>query len=336
MSRFPQKLADGRWRHDFRVAGRNSQRKRGLFDTKSDALRFERKEKQKWDRGEHLAQKKYDSYTISQLSQVWFDLKGIKLKDGQRRLRKLKATAKILGDPIGKNLDPLKYTQYQSQLLKDGRSKKTLNNELSYFRAVYNLLIKLKAISYPNPLEAVELIQIDQPELTYLDEEEIKELFSVFSTSGRNLHFSLISEICLSTGARWGEAEGLTRKKVRNNKVILGNDSSRKGGRDRAVPITADLFDRIIEHFKRHGEFTASVGAFRRALTKTNIELPKGQATHVLRHTFASHFMIQGGNILVLKEILGHSDIKMTMRYAHLSPTHLQETLKFNPSKYIF
>ena len=37
------------------------------------------------------------------------------------------------------------------------------------------------------------------------------------------------------------------------------------------------------------------------------------------------------GNILTLQRILGHADIKMTMRYAHLSPEHLKEAIKFNP-----
>ena len=61
------------------------------------------------------------------------------------------------------------------------------------------------------------------------------------------------------------------------------------------------------------------------------IELPKGQAAHVLRHSFASHFMMNGGNILALQKILGHSDIKMTMRYAHLSPDFLEEAARLNP-----
>ncbi len=39
----------------------------------------------------------------------------------------------------------------------------------------------------------------------------------------------------------------------------------------------------------------------------------------MLRHTFASHFMMNGGNILVLQHVLGHTDIKMTMRYAHFA-----------------
>ena len=48
---------------------------------------------------------------------------------------------------------------------------------------------------------------------------------------------------------------------------------------------------------------------------------------HDLRHTFASHYMMRGGSLYDLKEILDHSDIKMTMRYAHLSPKHLRAGL---------
>ena len=49
---------------------------------------------------------------------------------------------------------------------------------------------------------------------------------------------------------------------------------------------------------------------------------------HDLRHTFASHFMMKGGNIYDLQKILGHSTIKMTERYAHLSPTHLENAIQ--------
>jgi site-specific recombinase XerD len=39
-----------------------------------------------------------------------------------------------------------------------------------------------------------------------------------------------------------------------------------------------------------------------------------------LRHTFASHFIMAGGNILTLQKLLGHADLTMTMIYAHLAP----------------
>ena len=44
---------------------------------------------------------------------------------------------------------------------------------------------------------------------------------------------------------------------------------------------------------------------------------------HDLRHTFASHFMMDGGNVYDLQKILGHTSLEMTQRYAHLSPEHL-------------
>lgn len=45
---------------------------------------------------------------------------------------------------------------------------------------------------------------------------------------------------------------------------------------------------------------------------------------HDLRHTFASHFLMGGGNIYDLQKILGHSTVQVTERYTHLIPEHLQ------------
>jgi len=79
--------------------------------------------------------------------------------------------------------------------------------------------------------------------------------------------------------------------------------------------------------------FDTCYSAFRSAVKRAELDLPDGQLSHVLRHTFASHFMMNGGNILVLQRILGHTDIKMTMRYGHFTPNHLEDALKTNPMK---
>ena len=44
---------------------------------------------------------------------------------------------------------------------------------------------------------------------------------------------------------------------------------------------------------------------------------------HVLRHTFASHFVMAGGDLFVLQRLLGHASPQMTQRYAHLAPSYL-------------
>ena len=104
-----------------------------------------------------------------------------------------------------------------------------------------------------------------------------------------------------------------------------------KGKKNQAVPITEKLQTELPSSRKAQPLFTACYSAFRKAMQRAGIETPAGQLTHVLRHTFASHFMMNGGNILVLQRILGHTDIKVTMRYAHFAPDHLSEAMILNP-----
>src|SRR5258705_5339429 len=49
---------------------------------------------------------------------------------------------------------------------------------------------------------------------------------------------------------------------------------------------------------------------------------------HTLRHTFASHLVMAGASLKAIQELLGHSNIQMTMRYAHLTPSSLRQTVK--------
>ncbi|MFV0680412.1 tyrosine-type recombinase/integrase [Ottowia sp.] len=163
---------------------------------------------------------------------------------------------------------------------------------------------------------------------TNIDSPKIRPALTV----SRNPHVRLISRICLATGARWSEAEELRETQVRNGMIEYART---KSGKTRAVPIDEALEDDIRAHAKENGQmgriFGYSISAFREGVERAGLNLPDGQMTHVLRHTFASHFMINGGNILTLQRILGHANVTMTMRYAHLSPEHLQEAKTLNP-----
>ena len=268
--------------------------------------------------------KKPDSRRLSELCQQWYDQHGKHLKDGARRLRKLELITEKLNDPVGHELTPDKFLKYRAS--KDA-SPKTLNNELGYLNAVYNELERTEQISYSNPLAKVRPIKLAENELSFLSFDEITELLDSITNQTDNPHVLLITKICLATGCRWGEAESLHSRNISNGKITFTDTKSKK---NRTIPISQKLQKEIAEHGK--GElFTNSITSFRRALARTSITLPKGQAAHVLRHTFASHFMMKGGDILALQRILGHSSIVMTMRYAHLSPDHLAEAVKLNP-----
>jgi len=64
--------------------------------------------------------------------------------------------------------------------------------------------------------------------------------------------------------------------------------------------------------------------SFTTACRKAGVE---GFRFHDLRHTFASQLVMNGVGLKAVQELLGHSDLKMTMRYAHLSQAHLQEAV---------
>jgi len=128
----------------------------------------------------------------------------------------------------------------------------------------------------------------------------------------------------LATGARWSEAEGVTRSNFTPHRVTYNYT---KSGKSRSVPISQELYDELIQEVP----FVSCSAAFRKAIERSGIQLPRGQLTHVCRHTFASHFVMKGGDILTLQKILGHSDTKLTMRYAHLSKGHLAMALELNP-----
>lgn len=135
-----------------------------------------------------------------------------------------------------------------------------------------------------------------------------------------NPHVKLITKISLATGARWGEVEGLTLDKLQDGKLIF---TKTKSGKNCSIPVSPELYAEISQHLKQYGDFSNSINAFSRALRAAKIDLPKRQAAHVLRHSFDSRFIMNGGDTLALQKILGHSTIAVTMRYSHLSVEHL-------------
>lgn len=332
-----RKLPDGQWQADIytvsRSCGKTGKRVRKKFATKGEALAFERYTLEQMQNAPWIAEQK-EVRRLTDLIELWYTRHGISLADGQRRRTTMNWAAACMGFPMATEFTAQLFSAYRAKRI-DGQftrtkrvtqvAPRTVNLELSYFLAVFNELKRLGEWSLQNPLENVRAFRTDESEMAYLTAEQISVLLvECRNSSAKDLE--LIVKLCLATGARWSEAEGLRCSQVANNRITFVKT---KGKKNRTIPITQELADELPK--KNASLFTPCYYAFRSALKRAGIELPDGQMTHVLRHTFASHFMMNGGNILVLQRILGHTDIKMTMRYSHFAPEHLEDVLYFNP-----
>lgn len=321
-----EQLLDGRWRVD--VEPIKGKRFRKTLKTKGEALRFESICRSKVIETPNWSPKPKDRRRLSELTERYYNLHGHTLADASRLKQILAKLAKDLGDPIAVTFTGNAYCETRRIQLENGVHGKTLNNRLGYLKAVFNELHRLGDIDYPNPLAKVRPLRLQERPLSFLSVPQIKEVLEALDARNTTPGLGLVARVCLSTGARWGEAQALTPERVKNGAVTFANTKSRK---TRSIPIDKALEKQLLEHFKQYGLFSNCMLTFSRVIETTSIKLPAGQATHVLRHTFASHFVMRGGNILVLQKILGHSSLAMTMRYAHLAPDHLQDALILNP-----
>jgi len=130
---------------------------------------------------------------------------------------------------------------------------------------------------------------------------------------------------------RGGKAD-VGRAAAGQGAMVLYRGESTKTGKSRAVPIADNVLDQIkaVANPAPGRLFNPCRDAFRSAYKRAGFQTPQ-QMTHILRHTFASHYMMNGGDILSLQRILGHGNITMTMRYAHLSPDHLNSVVNLCP-----
>ncbi|WP_392551211.1 tyrosine-type recombinase/integrase [Orbus wheelerorum] len=308
-------------------------RLRKSFATKGEALAYESYIEEQAATKPWIADKQ-DRRRLSDLIEIWHNAHGKTLSDGQNVYTTLLFIAESIQNPLAPNFTSKEFTDYRTKRLsgeiyRTERVKivapRTLNLELTYLKSMFNELIRLGEWTLKNPVERIRQFRIDDQEMAYLTPEQIKLLLASSDVS-KAKDLTTIIKICLSTGARWSEAESLKDSQVKNQSITY---IKTKGKKNRTIPIDKALYDGIPKN--KGSLFTPCYSAFRSAIKRAEIELPDRQLSHVLRHTFASHFMMNGGNILVLQKILGHTDIKMTMRYAHFAPDHFEDAIKLNP-----
>ena len=175
-------------------------------------------------------------------------------------------------------------------------------------------------------LSAVPKMRLEkepQGRIRWLEPDEEVRLLAACAQS-RNPELTKIVTIALETGLRKGEMLGLTWDRVDLSRGVIRLEQTESGKR-REGPMRQVVYDTLASlPGPREGQVfqTRSIRtAFENAVVEAKLE---GFRLHDTRHHFASWFVMRGGNLQALKEILGHASLTMTQRYAHLSPDHLR------------
>ena len=148
-------------------------------------------------------------------------------------------------------------------------------------------------------------------------------------------HLRPIVTIALHTGMRRGEIFSLKWEQVDLEHGFILLDISKNGER-REIPIntTLEYLFKDLPHSvesmyvfagKNGNPLTDIKNSFHAALKKAGI---LDFRFHDLRHTFASHLVMAGVDLTSVKELLGHKDITMTLRYSHLAPGHKRKAVQ--------
>lgn len=250
---------------------------------------------------------------------------------------------------------------WRTKRLKAGAKSSTVNRDIASLRSAVAKAVEWEIIG-EHPFAKVKPLQIDpNPIVRFLSIDEEKRLRLALDTRQdkhratrdsanhwrkergkaplpdlKSLeftdHLKPMILISINTGIRQGELFNLTWRQVdfeRANLTVHGYGA--KSGRTRHIPMNAEALKTLTDWKaqstgsglvfpNKNGSPFDNVGnSWTKLLLDASIE---NFRWHDLRHHFASRLVMAGVDLNTVRELLGHSDIKMTLRYAHLAPEH--------------
>ena len=229
------------------------------------------------------------------------------------------------------HITPWLVEKYKQARLETGVKPGTVNRELACLKHMFTMAVRWGRMS-EHPLRQVKLLREDnRMERILSSEEETKFL------AAANEPMQTILLVALNTGMRLGKILTLPWSCVDLDRVLL-TVINPKNGKSHKIPMNEVLAGALENRRKAdgHGIFVfadpetgkpwGSVKtAFRASLRRAGIPRIR---FHDLRHTFATRLAARGVDLLTIKELLGHSNIAMTMRYAHPSQDNMRRAVE--------
>lgn len=219
----------------------------------------------------------------------------------------------------------------------NGKANQTIKQAIGLVGKIYNLMIKRRVYTGFNPLQAVSLPKVDNRRTRFLEKPDVRRLMDALEP--RSKYTWMLAMTALYTGMRCTEVMTLEGQHVdmENNLIRVVKTKNHK---DRTTFITKELRAILEKIDIVPGELVfrrpkgGSYGRVSRVFARTveDLGFNKGcQETkdrvvfHTLRHTFASWLVMEGMSLYKVGQLLGHSSLEMTQRYAHLSPGFQKE-----------
>lgn len=219
-----------------------------------------------------------------------------------------------------------------------GLAPSTINTRLKTLRVLFKTLYD-EGLIENNPMHGIKNVREPEEEIVILDEDELRLLFAAPNQRDyADFRDYVLMNVLLDGMMRISEALGLREENLDFKGCSLYMIA--KNRKARTVPIefgTAKLLNELITENKADFDsdyiFLANYGErltrdhFRKRLVEyaKEVGIKKRVHPHLFRHTAATMYLEAGGDIRHLQMLLGHSDLRMVMRYTHLSGRSLTE-----------
>jgi len=245
------------------------------------------------------------------------------------------------------DVDRLDMRSWLGELEGRGLKRSTVARKLSAVRAFYRFLHRTDVVSH-NPARLIRTPRQRQELPGYLTRGQAEVLFELlesYATGDRPLAVRdrAMIEVIYSCGLRLAEIQGLDDADLdldRGLVKVLG-----KGGKERIVPVGARACEAVSDYLARRHEVSSRELApgegrplfvSRRGTRISRRQIQRsvgawlacaadgeGLSVHALRHTFATHMLDAGADLMAVKELLGHSSLSTTRIYTHTSRERL-------------
>jgi integrase len=249
-------------------------------------------------------------------------------KGGKATVARLKASFGFLMNVAVREIDPLSIEKWRTGRLKEVKAS-SINRDMAALISSLNWGAGLGLIE-ANPLSRTKHLQErdSQPKARFLAHDERERLMDALE--GREEYLRNMVIVSLNTGIRRGALFSLLWSDVDLDKRILtlrGEDA--KNSKTNYVPLNAAAYAAFKEWRKSSkGELVFPSPRTGDRLTECRhawASLVKAAGIknfrwHDMRHDFASQLVMKGVDLNTVRELMGHADIRMTLRYAHLAP----------------